>query len=77
MARWLACAVVAAFIFGNGARAEDATGRERYWANAEVLGWKIVPPMLKPIWSLIVPFAQSGLTRFFALWFWIASRSVH
>jgi hypothetical protein len=41
MARWLACAVVAAFIFGNGARAEDATGRDRYWANAEVLGWKI------------------------------------
>jgi Putative beta barrel porin-7 (BBP7) len=41
MARWLACAVMAAFIFGNGARAEQATGRDRYWANAEVLGWKI------------------------------------
>jgi hypothetical protein len=41
MARWLACALVAAFIFGEGARAEEAAGRERYWANAEVLGWKI------------------------------------
>jgi hypothetical protein len=30
MARWLACAVVAAFIFGNGARAEDVTRRDRW-----------------------------------------------
>jgi hypothetical protein len=41
MTRWLACAVVAAFIFGDAARAEEATGRDRYWLDAAVLGWKI------------------------------------
>jgi hypothetical protein len=50
MARWLACAVVAAFIFGEGARAEEAAGRERYWANAEVLGWKIGERGSPPRW---------------------------
>lgn len=41
MTRWLACAVVAAFIFGDAARAEEATGWDRYWLDAAVLGWKI------------------------------------
>jgi hypothetical protein len=30
-----------AFILGDPARAEEATGRDRFWVNAEVLGWKI------------------------------------
>jgi hypothetical protein len=41
MARWLACTVLAAFILGDPARAEEATGRDRFWVDAEVLGWKI------------------------------------
>jgi hypothetical protein len=41
MARWLACTVLAAFILGDPARAEEATGRDRFWLDAEVLGWKI------------------------------------
>jgi hypothetical protein len=41
MARWLACTVLAAFILGDPARAGEATGRDRFWLDAEVLGWKI------------------------------------
>jgi hypothetical protein len=41
MPRWLACTVLAAFILGDPARAEEATGRDRFWVDAEVLGWKI------------------------------------
>ena len=41
MARWLACTVLAAFILGDAAAAEEATGRDRYWVDAAVLGWKI------------------------------------
>lgn len=41
MARWLACTVLAAFILGDAAGAEEATGRDRYWVDAAVLGWKI------------------------------------
>ena len=41
MARWLACTVLAALILGDAAGAEEATGRDRYWVDAAVLGWKI------------------------------------
>src|SRR5215813_5731037 len=41
MARWLACAVLAAFILGDAAGAQETTGRDRYWVDAAVLGWKI------------------------------------
>src|SRR5262249_43631905 len=41
MARWLACAVLAAFIPGDAAGAQETTGRDRYWVDAAVLGWKI------------------------------------
>jgi len=41
MARWLACTVLAAFILGDPACAEEATGRDRFWVDAAVLGWKI------------------------------------
>src|SRR6516162_1467608 len=39
MARWLACTVLAAFILGDAAGAQE--GRDRYWVDAAVLGWKI------------------------------------
>src|SRR5215831_20263347 len=39
MARWLACTVLAAFILGDAAGAQE--GRDRYWVDAVVLGWKI------------------------------------
>jgi len=41
MARWLACTVLAAFILGDAAGAQETTGRDRYWVDAAVLGWKI------------------------------------
>src|SRR3979490_2532641 len=46
MERWLACTVLAAFILGDPAGAEEATGRDRYWIDAAALKWKIgdAPP---------------------------------
>jgi len=41
MQRWLACTVLAAFILGDPAGAEEATGRDRYWVDAAALKWKI------------------------------------
>jgi hypothetical protein len=41
MERWLACTVLAAFILGDPAGAEEATGRDRYWIDAAALNWKI------------------------------------
>lgn len=41
MERWLACTVLAAFILGDPAGAEEATGRDRYWIDAAALKWKI------------------------------------
>jgi len=41
MARWLACTVLAVFILGDAAGAEEATGGDRYWVDAALLGWKI------------------------------------
>src|ERR1700730_8994168 len=43
MERWLACTVLAlaAFILGDPAGAEEATGRDRFWVDAAALKWKI------------------------------------
>jgi Putative beta barrel porin-7 (BBP7) len=41
MERWLACTVLAAFILGDPAGAEEVTGRDRYWIDAAALKWKI------------------------------------
>src|SRR5258707_9392004 len=41
MERWLACTVLAAFILGDPAGAEEATGRDRYWIDAAAIKWKI------------------------------------
>ena len=54
MERWLACTVLAAFILGDPAGAEEATGRDRYWIDAAALKWKIgdapqPTPLVKPL----------------------------
>src|SRR6516162_7333994 len=58
MARWLACTVLAAFILGDTAGAQE--GRDRYWVDAAVLGWKIgnapQPTPLVTAGSLAAPF---------------------
>ena len=67
MERWLACAVLAAFILGDPAGAEETTGRDRFWVDAAALKWKIgdapQPTALVTAGSLAAPLPAKNLAH--------------